>query len=488
MNDCVQFVLDGKIVEARNVDPTTTVLQYLRRELRRTGTKEGCAEGDCGACTVAIGELKNEEIEYRAINACIVFLPTLNGKELVTVESLSKDGVLHPAQQAMVDCHGSQCGFCTPGFIMSLFVQYEKGARSDRNSLCDALAGNLCRCTGYGPILDAGRSMSELPAAPLRHAQAETIRLLTNISRHDGLALPYGNEGQIYHYHAPKTLDALLQLRAEYLDAVLVAGATDVGLWVTKQHRKLGTVIALNEVSDLKFVDETADGLEIGAMTPYADAHKALAQWHPDFGEVVRRLGSAQIRNSGTIGGNIANGSPIGDTMPLLIAGGARLRLRSIRGARDIPLEDFFIAYGEQDLRDDEIVERIFLPHLAKGAHFRAYKISKRFDQDISALCAAFNFTIDDGRVSAVRVAFGGMAATPKRAIKCEAALKGAEWSRASIETAAAVLSEDFVPITDMRASADYRMTAAENLLRKAFLEFDGAEARVLKPVAVAHG
>ncbi len=488
MTDAVRFVLDGKIIEASDFDPATTVLQYLRRNLRRTGTKEGCAEGDCGACTVAIGELRGDLIDYRAINACIAFLPTLDGKELVTVESLGAAGALHPVQQAMVDCHGSQCGFCTPGFVMSLFVHYEHDAATDHKSLCDALAGNLCRCTGYGTILAAGEKMNTLSSAPRRHRNKQTVELLKEIQRKKSLSLSYVRGGGAKRYFAPRNTEDLLKLRAEFPDATLVAGATDVGLWVTKQHRNLETVIALNEVRDLAFIRETDDGLEIGAMASYADAHNALTRWHADFGEVVRRLGSTQIRNSGTIGGNIANGSPIGDSMPLLIAGGARLVLRSLKGAREMPLEDFFIDYGKQDLREGEIVERILLPSLKSDNYYRAYKISKRFDQDISAVCAAFSFKTENNRVTSARIAYGGMAATPKRASNCEIALTGSEWSMEAIERAATALEKDFKPISDMRASAQYRLAAAKNLLRKAFLEHGGCATRVLDLKAAAHG
>jgi xanthine dehydrogenase small subunit len=545
----VRFLLDGAIIEAGDVDPTTTVLQFLRRTLRRTGTKEGCAEGDCGACTVAVGELCGETIRYRAINSCIAFLPTLDGRDLVTVESLSAQGrsrsivvrdastrssrrkpgpravakhaaqraldedlgpglrrdervlgsrgtesvtieapagmsgdgpelrALHPAQQAMVDCHGSQCGFCTPGFVMSLFVHYENRAPTDEAALCTALAGNLCRCTGYGPILAAGRRMVKARAAR-RSEDPDSIRKLKTIQRRDDLALTVAGK----RYFAPRSLPALLALRAQHPDAVLVAGATDVGLWVTKLHRNLGTVIALNEVGELKSLEERDGGLLIGAAVPYADAESALARRRPDFAEVLRRLGSVQIRNSGTIGGNIANASPIGDSMPLLIAAGARLHLRSAGGAREMPLEDFFIAYGKKDLKPDEIVEAVFLPRLADDVHFRAYKISKRYDQDISALCGAFALKVVEGRILSARIAFGGMAATPARARAAEAALAGAAFTRAAAEQAAAALDRDFTPISDLRASAGYRSAVAKNLLLKAFLEWEGAETRV------AHG
>ena len=487
MNDGVRFLLDGEIVEAKDFDPTTTVLQYLRRNLRRTGTKEGCAEGDCGACTVAVGNLDGGRIDYRAINACIAFLPTLDGRELVTAESLGEGKSLHPAQQAMVDCHGSQCGFCTPGFVMSLFVHYERAGSTDHKALCDALAGNLCRCTGYGPILTAGERMNELPPPRRRQSVNNALSKLKSIRRKHDLALLYRcpHTGVEKRYFAPRRLSALHALRAKHPNAILVSGATDVGLWVTKQHRSLDTVIALNEVHELTQLSDRGGDLEIGATVTYSQAHDSLTRWHSDFGEVVRRLGSTQIRNSGTIGGNIANGSPIGDSIPLLIAGGAKVALASAQGSRELALEDFFLSYGRQDLRPDEIVERIRLPRLKDDVFFRAYKIAKRFDQDISALCGAFAFEIIGGRIKSARIAFGGMAATPKRASACEAALTGQRWTAAAIEGAAARLEDDFKPISDMRASASYRMTAAKNLLTKAFLERGSAQStRVLQAVA----
>jgi xanthine dehydrogenase small subunit len=476
----VRFLLDSEIIEPGEVDPTTTVLQFLRRQLRRTGTKEGCAEGDCGACTVAIGDLDGETIRYRAVNACIAFLPMLDGRELVTVESLAGDD-LHPAQQAMVDCHGSQCGFCTPGFVMSLFVHQECGAATDDQTLCDALAGNLCRCTGYGPILAAARRMKELPPRPRRGRDRRALAALKAIRRTSDLTLRHFSGGLETRYHAPRTLDSLLALKAQNPQAILVAGGTDVGLWATKQRRTLSLLIGLHEVKDLSRVEQREDGLVIGAAATYADAHAALRRWHPDLGEIIRRIGSTQIRNSGTIGGNIANGSPIGDTMPVLIAAGAQLLLRSVRGARRMQLDEFYVAPLKQDRSSDEIVEAVFLPRLQREVYFRAYKVSKRFDQDISALLGAFALTLIDGRVASARIAFGGMAATPRRAYKCEAALTGLAWTRESIEKGMAALDADFTPISDMRASATYRRQVAGNLLVKAFLEHQGAAARVLE-------
>ncbi len=490
MTDTIRFVLDGKVQEAHGVDPTRTVLQYLREDLRRTGTKEGCAEGDCGACTVVVGELQGGVVVYKTINACIAFLPILDGKELITVESLSADGALHPVQQAMVDCHGSQCGFCTPGFVMSLFAHYENQADGETATVCDALAGNLCRCTGYGPILAAARRMHELPQAPLRGKMPDTITRLKKLQRTNDLALSFTCPltGTVKRYVAPHSIESLALLVAEYKDATLVAGATDVGLWVTKQHRVLETMISLGDVRELKTITEKNGALEIGAMVTYSDAINALREWNSDIGELIRRIGSVQIRNSGTIGGNIANGSPIGDIMPAFIAAGATLTLRSGAKSREIPLEDYFIAYGKQDLRPGEFVEKVNLPPAAKNLFYRVYKLSKRFDQDISAVCGAFAFHMKDDVIIDARIAFGGMAETPKRAAACEAALTRAKWSQETVLLAASALETDFAPISDMRASAAYRLKSAKNLIMKTFLEWEGHErTRVLDMKATAN-
>ncbi len=491
MNDAIRFVLDGEIIELRDFDPTMTVLQFLRQRLYRTGTKEGCAEGDCGACTVAVGELIDEDIQFRAINACIAFLPSLDGKEVVTIESLAKDGELHPAQKALIECHGSQCGFCTPGIAMSLFVHFERGGPVDDQALCDALAGNLCRCTGYGPILAAGSNMAVASTSHWRRQRKDAVERIQSLQGDGDLELEFlcGVTGARKRYFAPRHLDSLLKLKARFSDAVVVSGATDVGLWVTKQNRVLETVIAIGDVGELNDIAVREDGIVIGAGVTYSDALDVLHKWNADAGEIIRRTGAMQIRNRGTIGGNVANGSPIGDSMPWLIAGGAQVCLRSAGGSRELPLEDFYIDYNEKDLRPDEIVEHIFLPKLSKSAYFRAYKISKRFDQDISALCGAFNLEIAGQKVQKARIAFGGMAATPKRARECEDALAGKPWTEKTLEEAVDALANDFSPISDMRASAHYRLKTAQNLLRKMFLESkDTAPSRVLDYRATAHG
>jgi xanthine dehydrogenase small subunit len=478
VSDKVRFLLDGETVEVRG-DPTRTVLDWLRYDARRTGTKEGCAEGDCGACTVIVSELDGGQVRRRAVNACIAFLPMLDGRALATVESL---GGRHPVQAAMVEHHGSQCGFCTPGIVMSLAAFHAAGG-GDREAAKDALAGNLCRCTGYGPILAAAETAQATSAVLDPPGLTDALQA---IRREDTLALAYDDpvSGTTRRYFAPHTLEALAALALEHPDATLLAGATDVGLWVTKQHRKLAVVISLSEVEELNRIEETPQGLRIGAGVRYADALPALSALYPGMGEMLRRLGSTQVRNSGTVGGNIANGSPIGDTPPALIAAGATLVLRRGAETRTLPLEDYFLDYGKQDRRPGEFVEAVIAPRLAPGRVFKLYKLSKRHDQDITAVLAAVSLAVEGGRVTDARIAFGGMAGTPRRAPACEAALVGKPWSWATVEAAAAALEADFTPLSDMRASAGYRMAAARNLIRKVMAEHEAGE-----PIrALAHG
>lgn len=465
MRDCLTFVLNGEVQVVRDIDPSTTLLNYLRKARRLTGTKEGCAEGDCGACTVTIGEIEDGAVRYRALNACIVLLPMLEGRSVTTIEHLkARDGTLHPAQQAMVDLHGSQCGFCTPGFVMSMYATYLSEPKLEPARINDILAGNLCRCTGYGPIVKAAQVMYELP-----HRMAETGALaqLRAIAHSETVAL----EAAGTRFFAPATLDALADLYAEHPDATIVSGATDVGLWITKQHRRIANFISTSRVHELRAVERTGDMLKIGAAATWTDLEAPLGAIYPDFGELLRRFASVQVRNGATIGGNIANGSPIGDGPPALIALGARLVLRKGAATRTIPLEGFFIAYGKQDRAPGELVVGVELPIIATASRFRAYKVSKRFDQDISAACGCFNVDVSGGVVRDVRICFGGMAATPKRATHVEAALKGKPWTLATIEAALPIFENDYTPLTDMRGSAAYRMMAAKNLLLRYFHE-----------------
>jgi xanthine dehydrogenase small subunit len=468
MSDTVRFVLDGEIRELSDVAPTTTVLQWLRESERRCGTKEGCAEGDCGACTVAIGECDRDGVRYRAINSCIQFLPTLDGKELVTVESLKHKGKLHPVQRAMVECHGSQCGFCTPGFVMSLFTLYHRDKDPSRETIDDTLAGNLCRCTGYRPIVEAAQRMNKLGAKDQFDAGAATMAArLKSIARTDTLAIEH--DGQ--RYFAPTDIWDFAALCERYPNATLLGGGTDVGLWVTKLHRRLDTIIYTGDVAALHRLDVGDDLIEIGSAVSYTDAYAALAGEYADLGELLRRFASVQVRNAGTIGGNVGNASPIGDTPPVLLALAATLLLRRGAETRELPIDEFFLGYRKTALTPGEFIAAVRLPRARPDLQFRAYKISKRFDQDISAVCGAFALKLEGGRVAHIRLGFGGMAAVPKRAGHAETALQGPVWNEANIRAAMRAMEHDFQPLTDMRASADYRLKVARNLLLKFFLE-----------------
>ena len=469
MSQAIRFYYRGVVQEVADASPTQTVLQHLREDLHCTGTKEGCAEGDCGACTVVIGSLNNGQLELKAVNSCIQLTPTLDGKALFSVEDLQQpDGALHPVQQALVECHGSQCGFCTPGFVMSLWGMYldKDGQPAQRKEIDDCLSGNLCRCTGYRPIIDAAQRMTELPKVDF---DREALRLQLQAIQRDTTST-YSARGQ--NFHAPRTLAELVALRAAHPKATLLAGSTDIGLWVTKQMRDLGDIIYLGQVAALKTLREADGKLEIGAGVTLNDAYAALCKHYPQqLSEMWQRFASLPIRNAGTLGGNVANGSPIGDSMPWLIALGADVVLRGAAGQRVMPLEAFYLDYQKKDLRADEFVEAVRVPLPRAGVQFRTYKLAKRFDQDISAVCAAFAFTLDGDIVREARIAFGGMAATPKRAAKTEAALNGQQWNEATLSIAMDLLAQDYAPLSDMRASSEYRMVTAQNLLRRYWFE-----------------
>lgn len=446
----ITFRLNGETIALTNVAATTTLLDWLRDEKALTGTKEGCNEGDCGACTVMV----TDDTGAKALNACILFLPQLNGKAVRTVEGIAApDGTLHPVQQTMIDHHGSQCGFCTPGFVVSMATAHLNGVRDHDTQL----AGNLCRCTGYAPILRAAE------AAEAQPAPAHMIDTPLPAAEVNGTG-----------WAQPQNTDELAQWYMAHPDATLIGGATDVGLWVTKDFRPLEDVAFLGHCSDLQGVRITDRGIEIGAATTLTALQTAMTPLHPSFAAMLARYGSVQVRNAATIGGNIANGSPIGDGSPALIALGAELHLRRGNTRRNLPVEDFFLEYGKQDRAPGEFVEKITIPR--QSDRLKCYKLSKRFDQDISAVCGCLFIEVTQGAVSAARLAFGGMAGTPSRASRAEAALIGAPWAKPAIEAAAAALASDFSPLSDMRASASYRMDAAQNMLRRYWLEDQGAE------------
>ena len=471
MFEPIRFYYRNSICTVDQAVPTRTILQHLREDLHCTGTKEGCAEGDCGACTVVIGELDGGTLRMKAVNSCIQLLPTLDGKALFTVEDLQQaSGALHPVQQAMVDCHGSQCGFCTPGFVMSLWALYLEhvgdAAPLSRNQIDDALSGNLCRCTGYRPIIDAAQRM--LALAPVHFDSTEIEQALQPLQRDQTFA--YATKDA--QFYAPRSQRQLIDLLVDRPHACLLAGSTDIGLWVTKQFRALNDIIYLGWVLEIKHIIDTPTDIEIGAGVSLEDAYNALHLHYPHvLVELHQRFASRLVRNVGTLGGNIANGSPIGDSMPWLLALGAQVMLNGPDGARVVPLCDFYLGYQKKDLQPGEFIASLRIPKPTPRMRFRTYKISKRFDQDISAVCAAFAFTLQGDTIVDAGIAFGGMAAIPMRAVKTERSVIGRSWDESTLQAAMATLPGDFTPLSDMRASAAYRMTVAQNLLRRFWLE-----------------
>ena len=479
----LRFIRRGEVVTLPAVDPNRTLLEVLREDLHCTGTKEGCGEGDCGACTVVVAGADGDQLKYSAINSCIRLAHSIDGMAIWTAEDIAAaDGGLHPVQQAMVDCHGSQCGFCTPGFVMSLFGLYQakQGEAISREQAQAALSGNLCRCTGYRPILDAAQAMQALPRAQVNEAEVLlNLELLTHIPR--GLAADSV-------YMSPATLVELLALCARHPNAQLVAGCTDVGLWVTKQHQQFAQVLDLTQVAELRRVEDYPHHIAIGAAVTLTDAFTALVAERPHLAEFAHRFAGLPVRNSGTLGGNVANGSPIGDSMPLLIALGASVVLMRQSGKkqahRELALEDLYTGYRTNVMAQDEVLAWIKVPKAVAGETSRVYKISKRFEDDISAVCLGLNLHIEHGSVRSASIGVGGVAATPVRARKTEAALTGKPWSQATIEHAMAVLRKEFAPISDMRASSAYRTTVLGNLLQRFWLESQGSALTDLRQLA----
>ena len=467
----IRILLGSEPKDVELGDPNTTLLDYLRYHQRLTGTKEGCAEGDCGACTVLIGELVSNKLQYRSANACIILLGMLDGKQILTVEHIATSKPISQVPNWMATKNGSQCGFCTPGFVISLVgLQWLINTKNplpdtiDRSTINEHLAGNLCRCTGYGPIIDTAQTTCRLPLPKSWHKQASYAETtLLKWQQEKTSVLCHTNSGVIA---APRSENNLNNLLAQYPNATILAGATDIGLWVTKLGRKLRDVIYLGQVEELQRITRKQESLEIGGCVSLHEAKERLVEIAPDLNRLLRRFGSKQIRSQATVCGNIANGSPIGDLSPALIALGSTLRIAGIFGVRDIPLEKFFIEYNQQNLERGEYIQSVTIPIISKR-QFYCWKIYKRFDQDISAVLGAFSAVIDNEVISEIHICFGGMAGTPKRASKCEKKLVGTKVNEICLKKAQDILHEDFSPITDMRAGKEYRLNVSKNLLEK---------------------
>lgn len=477
----IRFLLNDALLTLENYDPNLTILQYLREVREMPGTKEGCASGDCGACTVVLVEPDGDNLHYKSVNACIAFIGTLHGKQLITVEHLKNGEFLHPIQQALVDNHGSQCGFCTPGFVMSSFALHKNNSNPDREAVVEALAGNLCRCTGYRSIIDAAVTATDVtePDQFTDAGQDTRIRLLQLQSENPIAAQsrensPTGSQlnANGNTFYAPDNIDALAQWLLDHPKTTLLAGGTDLALSVTQNLQTIEQLVYLGNVAELNTITETDRHISIGAAVPYCDFTPLLTQHYPELGEMILRLGSGQIRNVGTLGGNIGNASPIGDMPPALIALGATMTLRRGKVERQILLQDYFKAYRVTDLAASEFIQAVHIPKAQAGQALKVYKISKRIDDDISAVLAAILIEIDGKNVKMARIAFGGMAAVPQRALGCEAALIGQPWQQATIEAAKTALNNDFQPLSDVRASDRYRMKVAQNLIQKCYYEW----------------
>ena len=463
----IDFVYLNQIFKIKNPNSNETLLNYIRTKLKKTGTKEGCAEGGCGACTVVLGELKNNEINYKAINSCITFVPTLQGKQLILVEDLiSKNGSLHPVQKAMVNFHGSQCGFCTPGFVMSLFALFKNKSKFKNDEIKDSIAGNLCRCTGYQPIIKAAKSLNNKNKTDqFTKSKNDIIKLLKKINNESIIIYKKNKK-----YFAPRYVQELKKILKQNINSHLLSGGTDLSLVVTKERKDIDSIIYMNSISELNYIKNNNKYIEVGASTPLSKFENYIEKYYSDFTSVLKRYGSVQIRNTATIAGNIATASPIGDTLPLLLSLDAKIVLKSVKKIKIVPLSSFFIDYRKTRLKAGQFIESIRIPLFPKNI-FKAYKISKRFDDDISSICASFNVQLINKKIKNIRIAYGGMASIPKRAKYCEKILLNSHINEQVINKAKKALEQDFKPISDMRASAKYRLIVAKNLLQKCFLE-----------------
>ena len=469
LSNTISFIHSGKIINIINPDPNETLLNFVRNKLKKTGTKEGCAEGGCGACTVVLGELKDNDINYTAINSCITFLPTLSGKQLILVEDLiSKDNLIHPVQEAMVKCHGSQCGFCTPGFVMSLFSMFKNYSKLKEDTIKDSIAGNLCRCTGYNPIIKAAKSLrTKNKIDHFTKNKKVTIAMLKKIENKSIAIYKKGKK-----YFAPRYVSELKKILKKNSKSKLLSGGTDLSLVVTKERKDIESIIYINSVKELNYIRNNNKYIEVGAATSLRDFEIFIKKYYPDFNKILQRYGSVQIRNVATIAGNIATASPIGDNLPLLLVLDCQIILQGIKKNKIIPIKDFFISYRQTKLKEGQFIHSVRIP-IYNNNIFKAYKISKRFDDDISSVCAAFNLKIENKKIKKIKIAYGGMAAIPKRAIHCERVLLNSLITRDKIDKAKNALEKDFSPISDMRASSRYRKIIAKNLLEKCFLEIN---------------
>ena len=469
ISNIVKFIHSGRIIEIRNPDPNETLLNFVRTKLKKTGTKEGCAEGGCGACTVVLAELKNNDINYTTVNSCITFLPTLSGKQLILVEDLiSKENLLHPVQEAMVKYHGSQCGFCTPGFIMSLFSMFKNYFKLTEDVIKDSIAGNLCRCTGYQPIIKAAKSLRT--KNKIDHFYKDKKKTISQLKKIGNKSIAIYRKDK--KYFAPRYVSELKKILKRNINSQLLSGGTDLSLLVTKDRKDLNSIIYMNSIKELNYIKNNKEFIEVGAATSLTAFELYIKKYYPDFNKILKRYGSTQIRNVATIAGNIATASPIGDNLPLLLALDSKVVVQGIKKRKILPINNFFINYRKTKLKVGQFIHSIRIP-IFNNNIFKAYKISKRFDDDISSVCAAFNLIIENKKIKDIKIAYGGMAAVPKRATNCEKVLLNSSITKEVIDKAKNALEKDFTPISDMRASGKYRKIIAKNLLEKCFLEIN---------------